>query len=75
MESLKKYEIINEELTMENEILKTNLEQTKKKENESVQKIEFLNVENKELREKLEQILYSKSYKFMQRIKKIIKRG
>ena len=46
-----------------------------KKENESVQKIEFLNVENKELREKLEQILYSKSYKFMQRIKKIIKRG
>lgn len=74
MENLDKYRIINEELNMENEILRNNLKVIKEGEDSNRNKIEYLSKENKELREHLDEILYSRSYKFIQKLKKIIRR-
>ncbi len=74
MEILDKYRIINEELNMENEILRNNLKTIKEGEDTDKNKIEYLSKENKELREHLDEILYSRSYKFIQKFKKIVRR-
>ncbi len=68
MELNKKNEIINKELIIENNILIENLQ--KKRE-----EVQNLKKENEYLRRKLDQIIYSRSYKAVQKIKKIIKRG
>lgn len=89
METIKKYEILNNELTIENEILMNNLqkiksdcEQTKKlnieleyKNIELKNSNEFLKKEYEELRNEMDKIKYSRSYKFINKIKKIVKRG
>ena len=48
MEILDKYRIINEELNMENEILRNNLKTIKEGEDTDKNKIEYLSKENKE---------------------------
>lgn len=68
MELSEKLEIINRELELEKEILIKNNEESKKR-------IQLLEKENKELRASLDEILYSRSYKIMNRIKKVMKRG
>lgn len=66
MELSEKLEIINRELELEKEILIKNNEESKKR-------IQFLENENKELRESLDKIIYSRSYKIMNKIKKVMK--
>lgn len=68
MELVDKITLLKEELELENEVLKKNIK-IKEKENN------FIVEENKELRNKLDKILYSRSYKFLQKCKKLIKRG
>lgn len=67
MELSEKFDIIKKELELEKEILIKNNEESKKR-------IQFLENENKELRESLDKIIYSRSYKIMNKIKKVIKR-
>lgn len=68
MELSEKLKIINRELELEKNILMSNIEENKKY-------IQLLEQENQELRESLDKIIYSRSYKMMQKIKRIIKRG
>lgn len=68
MELSEKLKIINQELELEKEILIKKNEENKKY-------IQSLEQENKKLRADLEEIIYSRSYKVMQKIKKVIKRG
>lgn len=68
MEVEKELEIINRELEIENNTLVQNIEKRK-------EQIKILQDENKKLREELDKIIYSRSYKMMQKIKGIIKRG
>lgn len=66
MELSEKFDIIKKELELEKEILIKNNEENKKR-------IQFLENENKELRESLDKIIYSRSYKIMNKIKKVMK--
>lgn len=66
MELSEKFDIIKKELELEKEILIKNNEESKKR-------IQFLENENKELRESLDKIIYSRSYKIMNKIKKVMK--
>ena len=68
MELIEKLNLINRELELEKDIIIKNRE---KQEEVNIQ----LEQENKMLRSELDKILYSRSYKAMQKIKKIIKRG
>lgn len=68
MELSEKLKIINQELTIENNILKE-----KVKEKNTC--IEALQEEKQKLREELDSILYSRSYKIMQKVKKVVKRS
>ena len=68
-------------LEKEKELLKENLAKIKNKESGDKKKVENIQNENnalkqtnKELREQLDSILYSRSYKILQKVKKIIKR-
>lgn len=67
MDLIEKYKLQNRELEAENKIL---VENNKKRD----EYIEFLKDENKKLREELDAIKYSRSYKIMKKIKGIIKR-
>ena len=68
MDTNRKYELINTELAMENKIMMEN----NKKQSE---KIKLLEEENAKLREDLNKIIYSRSYKILQKMRKVIKRG
>lgn len=69
-----KGDIINKELTIENGVLMENI-QKKDKYIESLEKEkEKLKEDNKRLQENLDSIIYSRSYKFIKKINKIIKR-
>lgn len=85
MDELKKVTFLNEELESENQILKNSLEKYRntinnlKKENEenvllANQRFNDLNEEKKIIQDQLNSILYSRSYKIIQKIKRIIKR-
>ena len=75
MELVNKITLLKEELELENEVLKRNIERKNEENKELEKQNDFIMQENKELRDKLEQILYSRSYKFLQKCKKLIKRG
>ena len=62
----KEKELLQEQLIKSEEIAKSLMEKEKI--------IVNLETENKELREKLDSILYSRSYKFSQKIVKLLKR-
>lgn len=64
MELVDELRIKNEELELENKILI-----------EKVKENELLKKENKEMREQLDSILYSRSYKIVNKISNIIKRS
>lgn len=64
MELVDELRIKNEELELENKILI-----------EKVKENKLLKKENKEMREQLDSILYSKSYKIVNKISNIIKRS
>jgi len=66
-------EILIKTLEKENIMLKENIKAQKDKEKVYLNEKEELIKENKQLREQLDSILYSRSYKFVQTIKKIIK--
>lgn len=81
MERIKELDLINQELELENKILKDKLLekdeiiQSIQKENEKQQeKIKEVLDINKGLREELDTIIYSRSYKIIQKFKKIVKR-
>lgn len=74
-------DILLRTLEKEKELLKENLAKIKNKESGDKKKVEDIQKENatlkqtnKELREQLDSILYSRSYKILQKVKKIIKR-
>lgn len=71
MELVDELRIKNEELELENKILIEKVKENKllKKENKLLKK------ENKEMREQLDSILYSRSYKIVNKISNIIKRS
>lgn len=75
MELVDKITLLKEELELENEVLKKNIKIKEEKNKELEKQNDFIVQENKELRDKLDQILYSRSYKFLQKCKKLIKRG
>lgn len=64
MELVDELRIKNEELELENKILI-----------EKVKESKLLKKENKEMREQLDSILYSRSYKIVNKISNIIKRS
>ena len=64
MELVDELRINNEELELENKILI-----------EKVKENKLLKKENKEMREQLDSILYSRSYKIVNKISNIIKRS
>lgn len=68
MEFSEKLKIINQELTIENNLLKEKLK-------EKNTCIEALEEEKQNLRKELDSILYSRSYKIMQKVKKVVKRS
>lgn len=68
MEKIRKLEILNRELELENNLLK-------EKQKENQKKIEELESQKRTLQEELDKIYYSRSYKIIQKIKKILKRG
>ncbi len=74
-------DILLRTLEKEKELLKENLAKIKNKESGDKKKVENIQNENnalkqtnKELREQLDSILYSRSYKILQKVKRIIKR-
>ena len=74
-------DILLRTLEKEKELLRENLAKIKNKESGDKKKVENIQNENnalkqtnKELREQLDSILYSRSYKILQKVKKIIKR-
>lgn len=71
-------EILIKTLEKENRILRENLAKTKKESSDQIKKYRMKNEDliqnNKELREELDSIIYSRSYKISQKIKKIVKR-
>lgn len=67
MELNNKMDIINRELTIENNVLIENMQKKDRY-------IESLEKQNRTLQENLDSIIYSRSYKAVQKIKKIIKR-
>lgn len=75
MELNEKNILINKELIIENDILMENLEQKKKEAQELKEKNQQLENINHDLREQLDAITYSRSYKLTQALKKIVKRS
>lgn len=72
MEEKRKLEILNRELEIENNILKQKLRQEKE---DSIKEINELELERNELQDKIDSIIYSRSYKLVQKITNILKRG
>lgn len=90
MEDLKKLELLNNELELENAALKEKIKQYKdiidKNKNDAENAIKDIEKKYKEennnliiqknsLQEKLDSILYSRSYRLIQKIKNFVKRG
>lgn len=67
MELNNKMDIINRELTIENNVLIENMQRKDRY-------IESLEKQNRTLQENLDSIIYSRSYKAVQKIKRLIKR-
>lgn len=67
-------EIIIKTLEKENELLKENMKAIRNTKRKEIEENKMLMEENKQLRQKLDSILYSRSYKIAQKIKKIIKK-
>ena len=71
------YEIIIKTLENEKKLLQKQLRKQEEIDNsykKNEEKIKALEAENKEIRNQLESILYSRSYKFSQKIVKLLKR-
>ena len=75
MELVNKINLLKQELELENEILKKNIKIKEEQNKELVKQNDFVIQENKVLRDRLDQILYSRSYKFLQKCKMLIKSG
>lgn len=75
MELIEKLTLLKEELELENNLLKKKL----KEKDEYMKELKKQNTElienNKSLREELDAIIYSRSYKIIQKCKRLIKRG
>lgn len=67
-------EILMRTLEKENNLLKENIKEYNNKTKKYLEENKKLIEENKQLREQLDSILYSRSYKFAQKIKKIIRK-
>ena len=74
MENIKKLEILNNELELENKVLKENLQKEKEKVKDKEKIIEELTISKQKIQGELDKILYSRSYKLTQKIIKILKR-
>lgn len=72
MEEKRKLEILNRELEIENSILKQKYKQERE---ENRKRINELEQERNELQNKIDSIIYSRSYKLVQKITNILKRG
>lgn len=72
MEEKRKLEILNRELEIENNILKQRCKQERE---ENRKRINELELERKELQDKIDSIIYSRSYKLVKKITNILKRG
>lgn len=72
MEEKRKLEILNRELEIENNILKQRCKQERE---ENRKRINELELERNELQDKIDSIIYSRSYKLVQKITNILKRG
>lgn len=72
MEEKRKLEILNRELEIENNILKQKYEQERE---ENKKRISELELKRNELQNKIDSIIYSRSYKLVQKITNILKRG
>lgn len=79
MEEKRKFEILNRELEIENNILKQKLRQEKEDSIKEINELELerkrLELERNELQDKIDSIIYSRSYKLVQKITNILKRG
>ena len=79
MEEKRKFEILNRELEIENNILKQKLKQEKEDSIKEINELELerkrLELERNELQDKIDSIIYSRSYKLVQKITNILKRG
>lgn len=71
---VKKLELLNKELELELELVKNNLRKIEEQRINEENKNEALSIEKQELQEKLDSILYSRSYKAICKIKKIMGR-
>ncbi len=71
MEEKRKLEILNRELEIENNILKQRCKQERE---EKRKRINELELERNELQDKIDSIIYSRSYKLVQKITNILKR-
>ena len=78
MEEKRKLEILNRELEIENNILKQKLKQEKEDSIKEINEVElerkWLELERNELQDKIDSIIYSRSYKLVQKITNILKR-
>ena len=78
MEEKKKIEKLNRELKIENNILKQKLKQEKEDSIKEINEVELerkrLELERNELQDKIDSIIYSRSYKLVQKITNILKR-
>ncbi len=78
MEEKRKLEILNRELEIENNILKQKLKQEKEDSIKEINEVELerkrLELERNELQDKIDSIIYSRSYKLVQKITNILKR-
>lgn len=71
---VKKLELLNKELELELELVKNNLRKIEEQRINEENKNKALSIEKQELQEKLDSILYSRSYKAICKIKKIMGR-
>lgn len=69
-----KNDIINRELTIENSILMENIQKKDRYIENLQEEKQNLEKRNRDLQKKLDSIIYSRSYKVIQKVKKIIKR-
>ena len=72
MEEKRKFEILNRELEIENNILKQKLKQEKEDSIKEINELELerkrLELERNELQDKIDSIIYSRSYKLVKKI-------
>lgn len=67
-------QIMIETLEKENKILKENIKKIQEKNKEKIEESARLAEENKAIREQLDSILHSRTYKFAEKLRKIIKK-